>query len=397
MTLNATNLVAALVLLGTMVAPTDASARRLTLNDTGMIQCIDHHGDWTLDCAKSRQDAAYGRDVSNAAPEDGVAGFSFRKVCRSGQMAGEGTCPVDPKLGTGPDNWGCTFDAVTQFTWEVKTNDDGIHDYLRLFTNKGRKARDEPTDAAWLVDRTNTEVLCGATNWRLPDAIELQSIVYYGKGAPNSPGDSFIDPTFFPYNSSWLSWTRNDSVANSKSVWYVRFNDGNASVEHRFSTAVVRLVHETAPVATRTRATASKERFIPSDDGTEITDIMTGLVWRRCAEGLQWNNASKTCDGIETKFVWKDALDYAKANGAGGWRMPSIKELFSVVDVTKQAPAIDTIAFPGTSPGGFFSTTPINVQGNVYVKYVSFFDGYIFQQSMYGDPLSIRMVRRGRK
>jgi hypothetical protein len=189
----------------------------------------------------------------------------------------------------------------------------------------------------------------------------------------------------------------NDSVANSKSVWYVRFNDGNASVEHRFSTAVVRLVHETAPVATRTRATASKERFIPSDDGTEITDIMTGLVWRRCAEGLQWNNASKTCDGIETKFVWKDALDYAKANGAGGWRMPSIKELFSVVDVTKQAPAIDTIAFPGTSPGGFFSTTPINVQGNVYVKYVSFFDGYIFQQSMYGDPLSIRMVRRGRK
>jgi hypothetical protein len=60
-------------------------AGRITLNDTGVTQCIDHQGNWSSECTKSRQDAADGRDVDYADPNDGVAGFSFRKVCRSGR------------------------------------------------------------------------------------------------------------------------------------------------------------------------------------------------------------------------------------------------------------------------------------------------------------------------
>jgi hypothetical protein len=73
-------------------------------------------------------------------------------------------------------------------TWELKTVDGGTHDGQRLYTNLGRKARDEISDIAWLVNATNAEALCGATNWRLPEAIELQSIVDYGIGAPGMAG-----------------------------------------------------------------------------------------------------------------------------------------------------------------------------------------------------------------
>jgi hypothetical protein len=138
-------------------ASTPALAKRMTLNDTG----------------------------------------SFGKVCRSGEMASEGSCPVDPALRSTPDNWGCVYDSVTQLTWEAKTLDGGMHDDFRRFTNRGHRARFDPADAAWLVDATNAERLCGATNWRLPHVLELYSIAAYGMAAPCHQGP-LIDHAFFP-------------------------------------------------------------------------------------------------------------------------------------------------------------------------------------------------------
>lgn len=100
-------------------------AGRVTLNDTGMNQCFDDQRNWSLKCAHSHQDADKGRDVHDADPGDGLAGFSFRKVCHSGQMAGEGDCPADPALGNGPNDWGCTYDNISQLAWEMKTADGG--------------------------------------------------------------------------------------------------------------------------------------------------------------------------------------------------------------------------------------------------------------------------------
>ena len=55
-------------------AASGTGAQRITLNDTGMTQCIDHnHKEWVAECATSGQDAAYGRDVSSPDPEDGAA------------------------------------------------------------------------------------------------------------------------------------------------------------------------------------------------------------------------------------------------------------------------------------------------------------------------------------
>jgi hypothetical protein len=375
-----------------------ARAGRITLNDTGMTQCIGHQGNWSEDCDKSRQDAAYGRDVNDANPDDGVAGFSFSKVCRSGERAGEGTCPADPVLGNEPDNWGCVYDNVSGLTWEAKTDDGGIHDFLRPYTNKGGKSRDEPSDAAWLVDATNAEALCGVKNWRLPDVFELQSIVHYGVGTPGTPGGAFVDPTFFPYALSWETWTRDVAVWDSKRAWQINFDGGDINIEQRFYTgASARLVHKTTRALSRGDESLAKNRFIPSDDGTEVSDTLTGLVWSRCVVGMVWVNGAQTCEGTATEFKWADALDYAKANQEGGWRIPNVKELTSLADYEKPSPpAIDIGAFPNT-PTAHLSSTP-SFDQKLYVKWVSFGRGVVLQTDVTsGDSFPLRMVRRGRE
>jgi hypothetical protein len=322
---------AAICIIATVPA---ASARHITLNDTGATECIDSHGDKGLDCAESHQDAAFGRDVDDPNPDDGMLGFSFRKVCRSGQMAGEGSCPFDPILGNGPDNWGCTFDNVTRLTWEVKTDDHGLHQDRKKFTNRGHWARDDPRDVAWLVDATNAEVLCGATNWRVPDVSELQSIVFYGSTAGH------VDRSFFPCISGWDYWARAEVANYDKSAWFVNFLQGGA-IYYRdrncrsFGCGAI-LVHDVSRSQSYDVGSGDQDRFIPSPDGTEVTDSTTGLVWRRCVEGMLWSSDAQTCVGNATRFRWRELLKHAKANRPGGWRVPNVKELTSIVGGIEQ-------------------------------------------------------------
>ena len=48
---------------GAAVTPL-ARAGRITLNDTGMTQCIDHQGDWSSECTKSRQDVVAVNEIA---------------------------------------------------------------------------------------------------------------------------------------------------------------------------------------------------------------------------------------------------------------------------------------------------------------------------------------------
>jgi hypothetical protein len=65
-----------------------------------------------------------------------------------------------------------------------------------------------------------------------------------------------------------------------------------------------------------------------------IKDNYTELLWEKKV--------------IYQKYKWKNAQQYCKnltVDGYKGWRLPSKKELLSLVDRTKQNPAIDTDYF----------------------------------------------------
>jgi hypothetical protein len=98
-------------------------------------------------------------------------------------------------------------------------------------------------------------------------------------------------------------------------------------------------------------------RFAVSADGQQVTDSTSGLVWRRCAEGMKWNDS--VCAGKPLKYKFTDAKAAARAAAAGGkaWRVPTREELLSLVDAkAKKKPKIDVRAFPNTPSLSFWAT-----------------------------------------
>jgi Protein of unknown function (DUF1566) len=130
--------------------------------------------------------------------------------------------------------------------------------------------------------------------------------------------------------------------------------------------------------------------FTVSADGLEVTDAKTGLIWRRCAEGMIASVSG--CTGLATLHNHVAALSLA--NSQAGWRLPNVQELMSIADRGRQNPSIDGVAFPATpTTYEFWSSSP--VVGNApYAWLVYFYDGVVY--GSYRDNASyVRLVRAG--
>ena len=135
----------------------------------------------------------------------------------------------------------------------------------------------------------------------------------------------------------------------------------------------------------------AQERYTPSADGQEVTDRRTGLIWKRCAEGMVWK--VRTCTGTATFFSHTEALARAKAAGAD-WRLPVLKELSSTLALRDAEPGkapVDAAVFPATPMARFWTATPV---GPGYFTYVGFTDGSA-GESPRNSPGAVRLVRGG--
>jgi len=99
---------------------------------------------------------------------------------------------------------------------------------------------------------------------------------------------------------------------------------------------------------TSTPVTLPTVHFIDNGDGT-VTDNYTGLVWKKEKSANQYD--------------WEGALAYVNTlNSTGGfagktdWRLPNIRELFTIVDVTRKGPSLDTTYFTNLSDIASYST-----------------------------------------
>ena len=99
-------------------------------------------------------------------------------------------------------------------------------------------------------------------------------------------------------------------------------------------------------VVGRARADAPAGRFTDNGDGT-VTDHQTTLVWQQTAppSPVFWSQAQQDC-----------ASNTAGLSGSG-WRLPTIKELQTIVDRSKISPAIDDSFFFATDNDAFWSAT----------------------------------------
>src|SRR2546425_126039 len=86
--------------------------------------------------------------------------------------------------------------------------------------------------------------------------------------------------------------------------------------------------------------------YLISTDGSEVTDTKTGLIWRRCAEGMVCS--AGTCSGEALELSYEGALQRAKSEASRNgkaWRVPEAHELAGVVDKSRN-PMINHTAFP---------------------------------------------------
>ncbi len=135
-----------------------------------------------------------------------------------------------------------------------------------------------------------------------------------------------------------------------------------------------------------------RAEFVINNTGDEVTDSKTGLIWKRCSEGQTWTGT--TCSGILLTFTHEQALARATLqSGVTGWRLPNVKELFSIVDRTRSNPAIDTTIFPATNTNhNLWSSTPLVSSSLVAARYVSFVEGHVSDQQR-SVGFNVRLVR----
>ena len=113
------------------------------------------------------------------------------------------------------------------------------------------------------------------------------------------------------------------------------------------------------------------ERF--SINGAEVTDKRTGLVWARCRVGESWNGT--TCTGVATTMSHETALQHAATQS--GWRLPSVKELFSLADRGCSNPSIDLTAFPSFYHFQFYWSSSPKTGDTEYALGVNFIYGFV--------------------
>ena len=275
------------------------------------------------------------------------------------QILGDGSVVKDSQtaliwarcsLGQKWDGSGCagmakkfTFDQAQRFASEVEAS-------IQQGTNKWRI----PT-----LNELQSLVWCGSgeyVSWALPSTESVRSIYARCEGDFNRPtirNDVFPQTAsgIWPFTFFWGTyWTSSPNLDNSSSAWGVNFSNGSVRVGGDHFGSTVRLVSSSKSISSVTTTVSptvpvSKEssnrfsdwdttfsfpidRYQISADGSEVKDIQTGLIWARCSVGQRWDGRS--CSGEARRFRFDD-LQTIVGTGLNGWRIPTVRELHSLV------------------------------------------------------------------
>ena len=155
------------------------------------------------------------------------------------------------------------------------------------------------------------ETFAGLTDWRMPDAYELVSLLTYSHYYPMS---DFPD---LPISWFWSATTYPSDTLRSLVMAY---DSAYYSNPYKAENYLVKCVTNISNLNN------TPNRFYTSNsDGNVIYDTYTGLMWTAPqAEGhnLTWSEALNECD----------LLDYG---GLTDWRLPNAMELYSIANIRR--------------------------------------------------------------
>lgn len=285
-----------------------------------------------------------------AHPEEETCGF---RLCRSSWQylpprldrqaveSGKSRFPGLPYLTLGqPELWpqprfvdnkdGTLTDRLTGLMWQQKPSPEAVN---------WEKA----------VKNCAALKLAGHTDWRLPNARELTSLVHpgikdqtawltesgfagirqewYWTATPNNTWDGTAYILMLSYNYNILSTTFRNQKSDIFSHLALAVRSTEASQAFMPATGQQKSLAPRDDGAVKAGLAWTAKRFVANQDGT-ISDTLTGLMWEQTPATTQmgWTEAAGLCRKLRT-------------GGYQDWRLPHIQELESLVNYDQESAA----------------------------------------------------------
>jgi hypothetical protein len=241
------------------------------------------------------------------------------------------------------NNTGMMWERHLNWQWEKTTPPKGDWRPQDVFSYKDGEPRRRPYHEG--VQYCKQLRLGGYNDWRMPNMKEGHTIAHYAAARPTIDTRYFkdVDPGIPGYGDRGKGgmWAGPIAPDHNNSGWHLGFIDGHFMGYPRGGYKTTRCV----------RADDMGGYFLPdyivNGDGT-VTENVAKLMW-----------VQETKSGL---LDWEEALQYCgdlQFAGYGDWKLPSNKEMTSIVDLTKQKPALDAKVFPDTDYKAFYwSRTP---------------------------------------
>lgn len=242
------------------------------------------------------------------------------------------------------------------------------------FTDQGQGVLDNLTGLMWTkdanpeefplswdealaaVEAMNRDQAHGYSDWRLPTRPQLFSLISHTEINPALPKGHPFENVFAGYY-----WTSDSCARFLNQAWYVHLGGARVFSGMKHGSYMVWPVREDEPGSGR-KTDPSADRFITHENWAE--DSLTGLGWMQTsslpAKPVSWPQA--------LHIVRK--LNEDKALGFNDWRLPNIRELDSLIDLTAHTPALSPgRPFPHVELGYWSSTTSVYDPSYAWVLY----------------------------
>ena len=124
-----------------------------------------------------------------------------------------------------------------------------------------------------------------------------------------------------------------------------------------------------------------------------VVDLEYQIEWLRCSVGQQWDGSRCVGEIINLSLdMVPKALDIAGEQLGGIWRLPSKKELTSIICRDCSSPKIDEQIFPDTDNAPYWTGDQSFFNKKFYVS-VNFHTGFTFNRFSPIKELAVRLVR----